>query len=341
MKVALLQLSDIHIQSEEDFIIKHQEPFYRSCKALINECTKLIVIISGDIAFKGSEEGYDLAYNWLKKCEESWKDEATFLNSVEYVAVPGNHDCDFSQEDEVREIVISKLSQQDNVGLSNTTSACLSVQKNFWSFYSRLRGDELSPDISWVHEVQLKHDFSIIFNCYNSAFLSQIKEEPGGLIIPQDKFIHKERTHPQDVIISLYHHNTGWLNPNTPSNNKKSFENHLFCTSNIVMCGHEHWSQDRKISSLSDYRELIYIESSALQYEMISKYSLMILDTDEMTLTRHQFEYSKTEEIYKSTEDSTQFSIQKKQSGILFNNEWIDKLSDISIPLTHTKKKQH
>ena len=32
MKVALLQLSDIHIKSENDFIIKHQEDFYRSCK---------------------------------------------------------------------------------------------------------------------------------------------------------------------------------------------------------------------------------------------------------------------------------------------------------------------
>lgn len=230
------------------------------------------------------------------------------------------------------------MSQQDNVGSGNTILTCLSVQENFWSFYNRLREDKLSADISWVHEVQLKQGFSIIFNCYNSAFLSQLKEQPGGLIIPQDKFIYKERTHPQDVIISLYHHNTGWLNPNTPLNNKKSFENHLFCTSDVVMCGHEHSNQDRKISSLSDYRELIYIESSALQYERISKYSLMVLDTDEMTLTRHQFEYSESEEIYKFTEDSTQFSILRKQSGILFDNGWVDKLSDISIPLTHIKK---
>ena len=64
----------------------------------------------------------------------------------------------------------------------------------------------------------------------------------------------------------------------------------------------------------------------------------MVLDTDEMTLTRHQFEYSESEEIYKFTEDSTQFSILRKQSGILFDNGWVDKLSDISIPLTHIKK---
>ena len=338
MKVALLQLSDIHIQSDKDFIIMHQEEFYRSCKALINECTKLIVVITGDIAFKGSKEEYDLAYNWLKECEDSWKHEAKFLNSVEYIAVPGNHDCDFSTQNEVREIVISSLSQKDTVGSGNATLPCLSVQENFWSFYNRLRKENLSEKISWLHEVRLKQDFSIFFNCYNSAFLSQLKEKPGGLIIPQDKFINTVRNHPQDIIISLYHHNTGWLNPNTPLNNKKTFENHLFSTSDIVMCGHEHSNQDRKISSLSDYRELIYFENSAFQYEGISKYSLIVLDTDEMSLIRHQFEYSESENIYKPSEEPTQFPILKKQSGILFSNEWVDKLGDISIPLTHTKK---
>ena len=63
MKVALLQLSDIHIRSEKDFVVKNQEAFCRSCKPLINECTKLVVIITGDIAFKGSKEEYDVAYN--------------------------------------------------------------------------------------------------------------------------------------------------------------------------------------------------------------------------------------------------------------------------------------
>ena len=32
MKVAIIQLSDIHLKSEKDFVITHQEEFYRSCK---------------------------------------------------------------------------------------------------------------------------------------------------------------------------------------------------------------------------------------------------------------------------------------------------------------------
>lgn len=336
MKVALLQLSDIHIKSENDFIIKHQEDFYRSCKALINECTKLIVVITGDIAFSGNEKEYVVAYNWLKQCESSWKREASFLNSVEYIVVPGNHDCDFSKQTDVRKMIISTVSKQDEIGSEDIISTCLSVQSNFWSFYSKLRNENLNPSISWTQEVKLKQDFSIIFNCYNSASLSQLNERPGELIIPQNKFIERQNIHPQDIVVSLFHHNTAWLSPNSPLNNKKTFEEHIFATSNIVMCGHEHSEKNKKISSLLDYQELIYLENSALQHEKISKYGLIILDTDDKNLTRHQFEYS--DKGFRSSQESSMFTIRKQQSGVMFTNAWAEKLETINIPLKHIHK---
>ena len=69
MKVALIQLSDIHFSSNRDLICSRQEAFCRSCKYLINECSKVIFVISGDIANYGTEEQYNIAYLWLKECE--------------------------------------------------------------------------------------------------------------------------------------------------------------------------------------------------------------------------------------------------------------------------------
>lgn len=69
MKVAIIQLSDIHFSNEKDLICSRHEAFCRSCKYLINECSKVIFVISGDIANYGTEEQYDLAYHWLKNCE--------------------------------------------------------------------------------------------------------------------------------------------------------------------------------------------------------------------------------------------------------------------------------
>jgi hypothetical protein len=338
MKVALLQLSDIHIQSDKDFIIKYKDHFCRSCKALINECTKLIVVITGDIAYSGSREQYEIAYKWLKECEAFWRREALYLNTVEYIAVPGNHDCDFSQNSAIRASLAVVHSSDDEIDEKDIESMFLSPQANFWDFYSRLRGEKLRPDISWVHEVLLKQDYHIVFHCYNSAFLSQLNEKVGGLIIPKNKFIEAKQINNQGIVIALYHHSTGWLNPNTQLNNKKAFESHIFSTSDVAMCGHEHSSQGRIVSSLSDYRELIYLESPAFQYSNTSLYSLIMLDTDESFLVHHQFEYSHREESYLSCDEPALLNIHKKQSGILFTATWEHKLGDISIPLKHTKK---
>ena len=337
MKVALLQLSDIHIRSEKDFVVKNQEAFCRSSKPLINACTKLVVIITGDIAFKGSKEEYDVAYNWLKLCESFWKREASFLNSVEYIVVPGNHDCDFERSDEIRELIIETCYKQDEIPSEKYVSSCLSIQENFWDFYSKLRGEALSPNISWTHEVQLRQDFSLIFNCYNSALLSQLNETPGKLTIPRDKFIVREATTTQNVVISLYHHNTGWLNPNTPRNNKKEFEHHVLETSNIAMCGHEHSEQSRKISGLASHREFMYLESPAFQSDETSKYGITLLDTDSAAFTLHQFEYSPSDELYKSSAPLAILKLQSKQSGMLLAPEWEEKLDSITIPLKHNK----
>lgn len=73
MKVAIIQLSDIHFSNEKDLICSRHEAFCRSCKYLINECSKVIFVISGDIANYGTKEQYDLAYHWLKNCETFWR----------------------------------------------------------------------------------------------------------------------------------------------------------------------------------------------------------------------------------------------------------------------------
>lgn len=69
MKIAILQLSDIHIDSDTNFIFQHKEDFFRSCKHVINECSKLIVVITGDIAYHGSQHEYNVSIQQTPYCE--------------------------------------------------------------------------------------------------------------------------------------------------------------------------------------------------------------------------------------------------------------------------------
>lgn len=285
MKIAILQLSDIHIDSDTNFIFQHKEDFFRSCKHVINECSKLIVVITGDIAYHGSQHEYNLAYKWLKECEKNWKSEADYLNSIEYVCVPGNHDCDFSQSDPVRELIIQSILKNDSLDEDKIGEVCLNVQKNFWTFYQRLRSDIESPQISWSHRIPIKlGELTFKFCCYNTAFLSKLEEKPGMLLIPENKFINNEAAERNVFIISLFHHNTGWLNPNTTHNNKKTFEQHLYSKSNIVMCGHEHSDKHQIISNIGEYDEIIYLENEAFQNGNNSGYGLLLFNTDDNSI---------------------------------------------------------
>ena len=334
MKLAIIHLSDIHIESEDDFIFQHIDKFYRSCKHLINECSKLIIVITGDIAFHGKKEEYDIAYKWLHRCEEAWRKEATYLNSIEYVVVPGNHDCDFSQEDSIRELIISQVIKQDKLEDDNFAKHCLKVQSSFWEFYSKLRNEEIIPQIAWVHNIRLKLDFSIKFNCYNSAFLSQKQEAPGKLIIPENYFIKSDDVN-QNLVISLFHHNTGWLTPNTPHNNKKIFEQHLYSTSNIVMCGHEHSNMHVTISNVHEFEELIYLENAAFQHNGLSEFGLFLLDSEANVIM--PYTYSFQQGTYKENKGLDR-PICKRQSGIILSSDWERSLDNINVPLTHIHK---
>lgn len=107
-------------------------------------------------------------------------------------------------------------------------------------------------------------------------------------MIPENYFLDAKDTANQ-VIVSVFHHNTGWLTAATNNNNKKMFEEHLYKTSSIVMCGHEHHQKNIVVSDLENFKELIYLESPALQEGKKSEYDLLLLDTDLETLTNHHF----------------------------------------------------
>ena len=335
MKVAIIQLSDIHFSSKNDYICSRREAFCRSCKYLINECSKVILVISGDIANYGNEEQYDLAYNWLKECETFWKRETRILQSFDYVIVPGNHDCILTGENPIRDLIVTEILKKDETLEKQYIARCLEVQKPFWDFYKRLTAKEMAPSVSWKVDIRLKLDLSLSFHCYNTALLSELHEEPGKLMIPENYFLDATDTNSQ-VIISVFHHNTGWLTAATSNNNKKMFEEHLYKTSNIVMCGHEHHQKNMAVSDLDGYNELVYLESPALQEGKKSEFDLIVLDTDSETLTNHHFIFVKD-----NYDESVSNSIvlPKRQVGIGLNPEWITRLSLISIPLKHARKK--
>ena len=64
MRIGIIQMSDLHITSADDFIIKNAITIAHSCKSIINTCNKVVVVVSGDIVDKGKVANYNSSLNF-------------------------------------------------------------------------------------------------------------------------------------------------------------------------------------------------------------------------------------------------------------------------------------
>ena len=61
MHLLLLHLSDIHIADERDPVLTRASMIARAAASCASEPVRCVVLVTGDIAFSGKEEEYELA----------------------------------------------------------------------------------------------------------------------------------------------------------------------------------------------------------------------------------------------------------------------------------------
>ena len=135
--------------------------------------------------------------------------------------VPGNHDCNFDLDSQVRKNSIQQI-DYNMLGDDNSVLAtCLSVQKDFWYFYSNF--NQIPEDKLSYQVIDNFDNKTICFHCHNTAWMSQKNENPGTLFFPVKRF-KKNIELPHDINISVLHHPINWFNPNTEINNNREFD---------------------------------------------------------------------------------------------------------------------
>lgn len=85
----ILQLSDIHLAAGESYKINHSyflKLMNEKIKESVTPNDTIIVIICGDITYKGNPTGYDLANVFFQKMKE------IFDYNIVFFPCPGNHD---------------------------------------------------------------------------------------------------------------------------------------------------------------------------------------------------------------------------------------------------------
>lgn len=338
MKVAIIQMSDLHIASGIDKIVTNASKLARSVSAIVNTCQKVVVVITGDIIDKGKTDNYAYAKQMLVEFRNEIEKEAK-LESWDYVFVPGNHDVDFSMPSDLRNLVVEKCVSTGVLDSEIFTQELLKPQAKFWEFYSEFAGDAATNQISYKKIVPINEQTNIEFHCYNTALFSTIDEKPQSLLMPQSCFLKYEDDTPdrKDLVISVYHHKSSWLTTRDTNNNQRMFSDHIQKTSQILMCGHEHQKDQKTLSDLENKDMVLYLESDSMQQGNTQSFSVITYD-DEDNSSVSKYDVVIDSDFGISTSHALELKIPYHSHQISFSKNYLHDLNSICAPIHHPRK---
>ena len=137
MELVIVHLTDIHIRDDEDlYILSERIPSLSG--AICNhitapENTSVLFCITGDFAFSGQETQYAAIGILLEEIYSTIKKRFPKVD-IHPIFVPGNHDCDFKDENAaIRNALLASTAL--DITDPSQLKACTCIQKNFLSLF--------------------------------------------------------------------------------------------------------------------------------------------------------------------------------------------------------------
>jgi hypothetical protein len=240
---------------------------------------RCIIVVTGDIAFSGLDKEYALAASFLDTLSAAILQRYPSL-PISEVLIPGNHDCDFSGPQAVRQVVIEKLRNATDADATVTgelLDLALTVQSKFFTFLASR--EHTAPRSG--HGQQLNYQvlvadnsLTLAFNCINTAWMSTIVEQQGQLMFPLGEL---KTPPPSALVISIFHHPYNWL----AATNARAFRNDIERWSDIILTGHEHVSDSYTKTRPQGFGN-DYLEGAVLQDKSHSElgFNTVLIDSD-------------------------------------------------------------
>ena len=143
MRLLLLHLSDIHIVSEEDTVTARCSQIVDAVKNLDYSLDMCVVIVTGDVAFSGQADQYLVAMRFFNEIKENLSEKLS-CNApaseipIKIIIVPGNHDCDFTDATQVRDVIVDSVLTDGSKAMDKSiVELCTRVQSPFFNFWLR------------------------------------------------------------------------------------------------------------------------------------------------------------------------------------------------------------
>ena len=114
MKLLLIHLSDIHFTAANDVIFDRSSAILNAVKNLDYSLDLCVVVVTGDIAYSGSDEQYIIALEFFEQLKQLLSNNLSGTDQdhavpVNLIVVPGNHDCDFAATGPHRDVIVNSI----------------------------------------------------------------------------------------------------------------------------------------------------------------------------------------------------------------------------------------
>lgn len=279
MSLLLVHLSDIHIKSDSSPILKKAGSIASALNGRTAEASLIVILVSGDIANSGQKREYLAAKRFLESIRKEIRKEAHC--DVEFLICPGNHDCDFTKNNQSRQNNIIGIQTSGKVDES-VIKSCTRIQEEFFKFKSDLetwkQGD---ADRLW-HSVSTEVEGKkITLDALNVAWVSNLKEDK-NLFFPVDRFRDSVLAQKSDVRLIMFHHPLNWFSQAM----YRPFRKLLREAGSVLVSGHEHDGNVGQIDDTESGRST-YIEGRVLQHGSgdLSNTGFYLIEVDLRTMT--------------------------------------------------------
>lgn len=339
MKILLIQLSDIHFKVDNNSVLEKEVKLFESIRNSTLNFDKLYLIVTGDSAYSGKIEEYDIASKFLENLKAKLVEYTK--KDIECIIIPGNHDCDFEKDDKSRQNQINIIQKLGDSAIDDSViEQCTKVQENYSIFEKSLHGKPIFANkLLTVFQYDLVGGKQIVFYCYNTSYLSEIKEQAGKMFFPTSQIPESVYNIKADLFISLFHHPFHWLNPT----NRREFATHIQETSDFYLTGHEHEFSKSQIDDL-DENIVYHIEGCVLQdseNRFESAFNLIGFDLNSESFKIEKFFWN--DDRYTKSGDTSEW-INYKRGKLKWKNKYnitstfAKFLDDIGGKFTHPNK---
>ncbi len=304
------------------------------------EVDVVFLLVTGDTAYSGAKAEYQIATDFFNTLQIRLKEYSGKPTHI--IVLPGNHDCDFSnKENKARDSMVGLIQDKGEAVLDKSVLDLVTTVQTEYFEYAK----QFNSTASLVKDEKLLQVFhyeiggkSLIINCYNTAFISQLNEAPGKMMMPVGLFPNKGTTEKADLVLSCFHHPLHWLNPD----NRRVFKDYIERQSDMYFTGHEHESTKTVLNDL-EANTVYYIEGDVLQDSWNSNnsgFNLITLDWHENLFKIENYKW-KTDKYTNQSPAAKWTAIERSLSKVKnpfeLKKEFRKQLSDAGANFSHPR----